>query len=240
MIFSGTACQLYGTNLFHSLFFPWFIFDVFGWVCSYLFWMFIKTCWYLAFFTILCILWSSYSIKLMAGSQKTLFKVLVIGTSTNIPSRGQGPDSFRDGMTICLFLVVPHGWLSNISKACLLYLSWGQVKDFSTTHLAPDPDVIIFIKIICLPPPLLYGKTLQSPAIYFCLSGTEWRQTPSCCPLGFGPTGDAMASPMPGCSTAKVFATSESPRARCLPSLLCSALILMPWHIKNANRCHQV
>lgn len=154
MICIGTACQLYGTNSFHFFFFPWFIFDAFGWVCSYLFWMFIKTCWYLAFFTILWVLWSWYSIKLMAGSQKALLKVLVVGTSTDIPSRGQGPDSFRDGMTICLFLVVPHGWLSNISKACLLYLSWGQVKDFSTTHLAPDPDIIIFIIFkICLPSP---------------------------------------------------------------------------------------
>lgn len=31
-----------------------------------------------------------------------------------------------------------------------------------------------------------------------------------------------MDSPMPGCSTAEVFAISESPRARYLPSLLCS------------------
>jgi len=168
-IFIGTICQLYGITLLHFFFLLvfFFILKVFAWVYSYLFWMFIKTCWCFAIFAILCetsfVDLGTVLNQWLSGSQKSPLKVLVIGTSTYIPSRGQGPDICRDGMTICLFLVVPHGWLSNVRKACLLYLFWGQVKDFSTTHLVPGLRFFIIFKIICLPPPSSPWESILIP-----------------------------------------------------------------------------
>lgn len=50
----------------------------------------------------------------------------------------------------------------------------------------------------------------------------KWSQTPELLSPGLCSHRWSHASPVPGCSTAEVFATSKSPRARSLPSLLCS------------------
>lgn len=116
----------------------------------------------------------------LSGSQKPLFRVLIIGTSAYFPSRGQGPNSFRDGVTICLFLVVSHGWLSNVRKACLLCSFWGQVKDFCTAHLVPDPGIIFLfiVRLILSSSPIFPMTKHFNPchSDFFKLHVRQWRQ----------------------------------------------------------------